>query len=110
MVAVNGAGPEPIPYRRLTPENLADAISFCLTKQALDNAQQIADQMRRESGVKAAVQSFHTHLPKDLGCDVLPDRPAVWKYKEGKRTIKLSKEAAVTLSEKGKVSRKSLKL
>ncbi|KAL0258902.1 hypothetical protein SLS55_006406 [Diplodia seriata] len=110
MVAANGAGPEPIPYRRLNPENLAEAIEFCLTQQALINAQQIADQMKQESGVKAAVQSFYTHLPKDLACDVMPDRPAVWKLKEGKTRIKLSKEAAVILSDKGKLSRKNLKM
>ncbi|GME65229.1 putative sterol glucosyltransferase [Neofusicoccum parvum] len=110
MVASAGAGPDPIPHRQMNPENLHGAIAYCLTGQARYSAEQIAEKMKAESGVKAAVESFHAHLPKDLACDVMPDQPAAWKYKEGKRKIKLSKVAAILLEEQGKVGRKNLKL
>lgn len=66
--------------------------------------------MSAENGVKAAVQSFHRHLPREtLHCDVLPHLPAVWTYKvSSKQTFKLSKLAAEVLVDRLKIDPKKL--
>lgn len=111
MVAAAGAGPKPIPYKSLSSQNLAEAISFCLTPEAATAAEKISAKMRTESGVKAAVKSFHTNLPLEkLQCDFLPAQPAAWTCKVGKKTVKMSKMAAWILSEHTKTDRKNLKL
>jgi len=59
-------------------------------------AHEISLQMAAESGVQAAVQSFHANLPLEMiQCDVLPHLPAAWVHK--KLPIKLSKVAAQVL-------------
>ncbi|KAL6406718.1 hypothetical protein AUP68_09521 [Ilyonectria robusta] len=99
MVAAAGAGPKPIPQKSLTVETLAAAIRFCLTPEAADAAQEIAAKMKTESGVKAAVSSFHANLPtRYLECDILKGYPAAWAFKKGRTRITLSKVAAEILS------------
>ncbi|PVH84848.1 glycosyltransferase family 1 protein [Cadophora sp. DSE1049] len=98
MVAAAGAGPKPIHHSSLQSRNLADAIIFCLTPDAANAARSISEKMKTEDGVKAAAVSFHANLPPHgIECDFLPDQPAVWKYKQGKRSVKMSKLAAATL-------------
>jgi hypothetical protein len=110
VVALAGAGPKPIPYKTLSPQNLADAISFCLTPEAAAAAKIIAEKMRNESGVRAAVKSFHSHLPKEkLQCDLLKDRPAAWICSKGRKRIKVSKLAASVLLDQGKINQQKLK-
>ncbi|KAJ7768348.1 hypothetical protein B0H16DRAFT_1785284 [Mycena metata] len=110
MVAASGAGPKPIHHTVLDERNLADAITFCLTPEAAAAAGAIANQMRAESGVKTAVASFHANLPLErLKCDVLEDRPAVWKVKKGKNKLRLSKEAAEALVQNSEFSASALK-
>lgn len=112
MVAAAGAGPKPIPQKHLTSENLADAITFCLTPKASIAAAKIAKQMRNESGVKAAVKSFHSNLPikEILQCDVIPSQPAVWRYHKTNKEWKLSKIAAQVLANEGRLDVQSLEL
>lgn len=104
MVANAGAGPHPIPQRLLTHENLAAAMKFCLTRDALVAAEALGNKMRSESGVRNAVDQFHANLPVgELQCDILKDRAAAWRYKKGKIPLKLSKLAAEILVESLKV-------
>ncbi|RAH68605.1 putative sterol glucosyltransferase [Aspergillus aculeatinus CBS 121060] len=110
MVARAGAGARPIPYSRLDSKNLADAIRLCLTPEAAAAAQQIATKMRAESGVTAAVQSFHRHLPLErMRCHVMPNHAAVWKCVKSKRKIYLSKPAAQILIEKSMIDAKDIR-
>lgn len=96
MVAAAGAGSPPIPHKLLDSNNLSQAISFCLTPEALAAAHEISSQMATESGVKAAAQSFHANLPLEMiQCDVLPHLPAAWVCK--KLPVKLCKVAAQIL-------------
>ncbi|KAI4838071.1 UDP-Glycosyltransferase/glycogen phosphorylase [Aureobasidium sp. EXF-8845] len=101
MIAAAGAGPMPIAFKSLSPQNLADAIRFCLTPGAIQAAARISEMIASETGVQSAVASFHRNLPHvALSCDVLPDQPAVWTYKGtkgSKKVVKLSKVAAETL-------------
>lgn len=99
MVASAGAGPQPIPYRSLTTENLARAIIQCLKPETQSAARAGTDKMRSENGIRAAVASFHRHLPKDMQCQVLLDQAAAWTYKSNRTKIRLSKRAAATLIE-----------
>ncbi|KAJ2898613.1 hypothetical protein MKZ38_003810 [Zalerion maritima] len=112
MVAAAGAGPEPIPQKTLNTNNLANAIQFCLTREAFDAAQGIAAKMRAESGVQAAVKSFHSHLPvRDMQCDILKGQPASWVHKgKGGVNVKLSKVAVGILVDHLRVDVKHLKL
>lgn len=110
MVATAGAGLDPIPHKSLTAQKLADAISYSLTPQAITVAQSIADQINQESGVRAAVDSFHAHLPRTkMQCDLIPGEVAVWKLKKGKHILKLSNTAALVLKRQGRFQEKHLK-
>ncbi|KAF7377696.1 Glycosyltransferase family 1 protein [Mycena sanguinolenta] len=111
MVAAAGAGPKPVPHKKLGVKALATAIAFCFTPEVVTAARTIAGKMQSESGVKAAVDSFHANLPLDrLECDILPDRPAAWKIQNGQRKARLSKLAAEVLVNNSKIDRKALKI
>jgi 2-keto-4-pentenoate hydratase len=95
MIAGAGVGPEPIPPSRLRVETLAAAIRFCLQDHVREAAGAIAERMQHETGVQAAVESFHRNLDINaMRCDVLPDQAAVWSCKAGKKRVKISKLAA----------------
>jgi hypothetical protein len=112
MVANAGAGPMPVPFKKLTAQTLADGIASCLTPQAKSAAQSIAEQMDSEQGVQAAAQSWLRQLPakQRLRCDLLPSQPAAWVYKKGKKPVKLSKMAAEELVSRKTVNAKHLEL
>ncbi|KAJ5573899.1 uncharacterized protein N7459_008326 [Penicillium hispanicum] len=109
MIALTGAGPQPIPYKDLTADRLASAITFCLAPETASAAREIAGQINQENGVRAAVASFHAHLPRQkMECDLIPGEPAVWKVKKGRHIIKLSKMAALMLKNQGRLQEKHL--
>ena len=111
MVAAAGAGPAPIHSTSINSQNLAEAIQFCLRPDAIRAAKEISTRMQTESGVKAAVRSFHANLPlATLQCDLVPDQPASWVYKEGQTWCKISNLAANILVEASKISPKRLRL
>ncbi|KAJ7254670.1 hypothetical protein B0H12DRAFT_1202254 [Mycena haematopus] len=110
MVAAAGAGPKPVPHKKLDVKTLATSIAFCLTPEAAAAARTIAAKMQSETGIKTAVDSFHANLPLDrLKCDILPDRPATWKIQKGHRKMRLSKLAAEVLVQNKEFDRKALK-
>ncbi|RHZ49379.1 putative UDP-glucose,sterol transferase [Aspergillus thermomutatus] len=95
-----GAGPAPIPYKRLNAEKLADAINKALGPEMQEKAGEIGEKMRQENGVRCAVASFHRHLDLEaLRCSICPQRPAVWWVRHSH--IKLSAFAASVLVEAG---------
>ncbi|KAJ5492819.1 hypothetical protein N7539_001565 [Penicillium diatomitis] len=111
MVAAAGAGPDPIPHKQLTANSLADGIRYCLSKHAAAAASNIAQKMSSESGVHAAVSSFHRHLPVDrMQCDLYPSQPAVWSVSvpKSRKKLKLSKFAAEVLVKDRLIDQKSL--
>ncbi|ORY59250.1 uncharacterized protein BCR38DRAFT_445994 [Pseudomassariella vexata] len=113
MVGSARAGPDPVPYKKLNVEKLAEGIKFCLTDEARDAAQSIARDIELEGdGAKNAVRSFHHHLTlsgeQSMRCSVLSDRVAVWKVKD--TSLKLSALAADILVEKGYLSWRKLRL
>lgn len=110
MVAAAGAGPKPIPHKALTASKLADAINYSLSPHVATQARGIAEKIRKESGVRAAVGSFHAHLPRQkMQCDLMPGHPAVWEFRKGKQIVSLSKAAAGILTHRGRLQAKHLK-
>jgi hypothetical protein len=110
MVAKAGAGPEPIPHAMLDPQNLAEAIQFCLTPEAEAAAKEIALKMKTESGVVTAVNSFHRNLPlQRMRCSVIPGQPAAWAYTQKRQSLTLSKAAMNILIEYKRIDTKQVK-
>lgn len=109
IVSRAGAGPDPILWKRLTVEKLADAIRFTMKESTKEKAAEIGEKMRQEEGVRNAVCSFYHHLDEEtLRCSLCPDRPAVWWVKQSR--TKLSVFAATVLVETGLVKPHNLVL
>ena len=86
MIGAAGAGAEPVPYRELSSDKLAEGIKQCLTDEAREAAKKLARDIEEEGdGSKNAVASFHRSLalrgPKSMRCSILEDRVAVWTLK-----------------------------
>ena len=111
MIANSGAGPDPLPPRYMTVDTLAESIRFLMKKETSLAAEVIAERMDREQGVQAAVNSFHRHLPLEtMQCDLIPDQPAVWTVKSGRKQVKLCKLAAeIAISQRSSLQ-KDLKM
>jgi len=110
MVANSGAGPVPLPPRKMTAAALAEAIQFLMREETSAAARVIARRMQNEQGVQAAVDSFHRQLPREkMQCDLIPDQPAVWTLKAGRKSVKVSKLAAEVLISQWSKMRKELK-
>ncbi|GAB7349365.1 hypothetical protein MBLNU459_g8492t2 [Dothideomycetes sp. NU459] len=109
MVARAGAGPDPIPHKRLTADNLADAIKFCLKSESLERAKEFASKIEAERGCDMSAQSFHQYLEVDrLRCTLAPSRSATWRIKRTR--IRLSAFAACTLANANLLDFHDLKL
>ena len=115
MVAKAGAGAkEPIPYKSLTADRLAEGIKQCLSPEAKINAQKLAESIAREGdGATNAVDSFHRRLPlvgkNSMRCSFIQDRVAVWELKTAS-LLQLSALAAEMLVDKKKLTWKDLRL
>ncbi|KAF8748483.1 Glycosyltransferase family 1 protein [Rhizoctonia solani] len=97
---MRGAGPAPIPHKKLTTPALVGAIKSALSDETKAAAQRVGEMIRAENGVKNGVDSFHKHLPLlDMRCDLDPKRVAVWYSRSHK--LRLSAFAAQVLAEKG---------
>ena len=114
MVAKAGAGAhEPVPYKRLTADKLAEGIKQCLSPEAQEHAEKLAKCIAAEGdGAENAVKSFHRSLPlrgeHSMRCSILEDRVAVWTLK--KTIIRLSALAADLLVSHKRVKRHDLRL
>lgn len=115
MVAKAGAGArDPIPYKKLTVEKLAEGLKQCLLPESRAAAERLAQGIAIEGdGAQNAVNSFHRHLPMkgehSMRCSVLQDHVAVWEVKK-KSALRLSALAAEILMEKKKIKIQELRL
>jgi UDP:flavonoid glycosyltransferase YjiC (YdhE family) len=113
-VAEAGAGAkECVPFKNLTAEKLAKGIRECLTPEARESVQRIAESMAKEGdGAENAVKSFHRSLPlagrQSMRCSILEDRVAVWQIRHS--TLRLSALAAEILHQKNKIKWSEVKL
>ncbi|KAJ4349079.1 hypothetical protein N0V95_004904 [Ascochyta clinopodiicola] len=109
MVARAGAGPDPVPYKDLTAEKLAESINKALEPESLERAQELCNKIKQENGSQSGAQSFHQMLNcDDLRCAVVSNRPAVWRVK--RTQVKLSAKAATVLAQEGEIDFSELKL
>lgn len=109
IVARAGAGSTPIPHKQLTVERLSNAIDVALNDSTKQRAQEIAQKMSKESGVRDAACSFHRQLDlRRLRCAICQTRPAVWHLKHTE--VGLSAFAASVLVEMGRVKAEDLVL
>lgn len=109
MVARAGAGPQPIPIKKLTASNLAAAITNALEPPMLENARILGLKISEERGSDVGVKSFHDRLPlRIMSCSMAPHRVAAWKVR--KSNIQLSAMAATVLRKEGLLDFHRLKL
>ncbi|KAL8683412.1 MAG: hypothetical protein Q9186_000674 [Xanthomendoza sp. 1 TL-2023] len=109
MVAKAGAGPRPIPYKHLTSEKLAAAISDALEPTVLQRAEELGKRISHEQGTSSGAKDFQDKLDIDaLRCSVAPGRAAAWRVK--RTNIRLSPFAATLLAKEGLVEFGNLKL
>ncbi|KUI63156.1 Sterol 3-beta-glucosyltransferase UGT80A2 [Cytospora mali] len=113
MIGRAKAGPEPIPYKSLSAEKLAEGIKYCLTDEAKGKAQAIADEIAREGdGAENACAFFHKSLAlsgeNSMRCSILQDKVAVWNLKG--TSLRLSALAAIILAAKGYITWRRLRL
>lgn len=109
MIAKANAGPEPVPYKSLTAEKLAESIKHCLLPETLEQSKILGEKIREEKGTDVGGQSFHSHLDIDaLRCSVAPSRAAVWRVR--KTRVRLSAIAAAVLVDRGHIQYSDLKL
>jgi len=109
MVSRAGAGPDPIPHKQLTADNLADGINFCLKPESLERAKDLASKIAAERGSDVGAQSFHQYLEVDrLRCTLVPSRAATWRIR--RTQVKLSTFAACTLANAKLLDFQDLKL
>ncbi|KAH8745269.1 hypothetical protein F5883DRAFT_439125, partial [Diaporthe sp. PMI_573] len=95
MVARAGAGPKGIPHKDLNVKNITEALRYCMSPEASEAALAISEKMKGDSGVKAAVRSFHKHLPtQGMRCQLAEDKVAMWTYHRQGKQIILSEFAA----------------
>lgn len=109
MIARAGAGPEPIPYSKLTAENLAGAITEALKPETQARAKELGAKIREERGTDEGGKFFHDHLEvNSLRCSLAPSRVAVWRVRRSQ--VRLSGLAAAVLVAEGKLKYGDLKL
>lgn len=113
MVASSGAGPEPVPYKHLDADKLADGIRHCLTEDAKKAAAEIVASIERDGdGAQNAVRVIHSCFdlqgPNSMRCSILRDRVAAWRLKDTK--MRLSPLAAEVLVGSGLLCWSKLRL
>jgi hypothetical protein len=109
MVARAGAGPDPVPYKDLTAEKLAESINKALEPESLERAKELCEKIKQENGSQTGAQAFHQMLNyEDLRCAVTPSKPAVWRVK--RTSVRLSAQTATVLAQEGELNFSELKL
>lgn len=111
VVANAGAGPQPLPYKRLTANDLADAIIIALDSTVVTNASLLATRLNAEQGDKTAAHSFHHALPLDvMACSMDDQRAAVWQFRRRGSGVRLSSLAVTVLRKEGLLDFNELEL
>lgn len=109
MIAKAGAGPPPIPYKKLTAESLAEAITTALKPETQARAKELGEKIRQERGSDLGAKNFHDFLDYDkLRCSIAPSRAAAWQIK--RTQVRLSTLAAAVLVKEGMLQYSDLNL
>lgn len=109
MVSRAGAGPQAVPAKEMTSDQLAENIKKALEPEMAEKAQELGGKMKEETGPKTAAEQFQsTDQLKSVGCFLLPDRIAVWRIRN--TNVQLSTLAAAILVSKSEIKPDALKL
>jgi UDP:flavonoid glycosyltransferase YjiC (YdhE family) len=109
MIARAGAGSKPIPFKQLTADRLAAALTEALKPETLEKAKELGARISEENGAEVGGKSFHDHLDvPNLRCSLAPSRVAVWRVKRTR--TRLSALAATVLAKEGLLDFADLKL
>ena len=109
MIARAGAGPVPVPYKKLTAEILAKSILEALEPSVKEQAAKLASSIAQERGTEEGAKSFHRELHVDnLRCSLAPNRVAVWRVR--RTQVRLSALAVTVLMNEGQLKLERLKL
>ncbi|KAI5844370.1 hypothetical protein DFP73DRAFT_513109 [Morchella snyderi] len=107
MVARAGAGPEPVPFKKMTAEILAESIRTALSEEVGVRARELGERIRHEAGAEVGAKTFLAGLAGSGGnggvyrCAMDQSRPAVWRLR--KNDAPLSAFAAALLVSNGMV-------
>lgn len=100
MIHRANAGPEPVPFKNLTVETLADAITQALQPDIQASVLKMSETIASEHGSEEAVASFSKSLDYDrMRCLICPEKVAVWRVKN--TNLRLSSLAATVLADYG---------
>lgn len=109
MVYRAGAGPEPVPFKKMTEDTLYNSITSALAPEIQVNVKKMSEKIANEKGAEGAAKAFQSHLDIDsMRCLLCPDRIATWRIK--KTSIQLSSLGAAVLGEYGHTDLSRLKL
>jgi UDP:flavonoid glycosyltransferase YjiC (YdhE family) len=104
-----GAGPQAVPYKKLTADNLADNIKYALKPETQAKAQELSEKMKGEDGVAVAAEQFHNlQSAQNFACFLCPDRTAVWRVR--RTNVQLSAIAVAVLCKYGRLKPRNIKL
>ncbi len=83
MISKSGAGPAPIPGKRLNADDLIEAFKIAHEAGTRAAANRLSIAFQHENGCEAAVRSFHGHLPLNkMRSDLEPSFGACFRVKE----------------------------
>ena len=113
MVHKAGAGAEPVPYKKLTADKLAESIKFLLRRETQEAAKTMAEKIEEEGdGAQNAIKYFHETLPltgnHSIRCSIFKEEVAVWWLKN--THVRLSVLAAEMLIRQNKIQWRDLRL
>ncbi|PFH62255.1 hypothetical protein XA68_14386 [Ophiocordyceps unilateralis] len=114
VVSRLGAGPQPISYRQLDSDRLAEGIMYCLKSEAKEAATNIGALIEQDGdGAQNAVKSLQHHMSlygrPSTRCCIFPDEIAVWQVKKSDH-VRLSPLGAEILVLNGYLTYQELRL
>ncbi|GKT43551.1 sterol 3-beta-glucosyltransferase UGT80B1 [Colletotrichum spaethianum] len=100
MIARAGAGPAPVPFKKMTADTLASSITFALKPDVQVAVQQMAQRIAEEDGAGDTAKDIQERLTLDaMRCDICPEKLANWRHR--KTGAHLSNFAVGCLVDKG---------
>lgn len=109
MIYRANAGPEPVPYKNLTAENLAESIKKALQPGIKASVHEMSEKIAGEHGAEDAAASFNDAVGYDsMRCMLCPEKVAVWRVK--RTNLRLSSLAATVLSDNGIITLRDVTL
>jgi UDP:flavonoid glycosyltransferase YjiC (YdhE family) len=98
MVWRAGAGPQPVPFKQMTADTLAQSIRTAQRPDVKNAVNQMRAKIAAEDGALQTVLNFHDKLDIDrMRCQVCPDQLAIWDVKLRRKTYQLSNRAVAVL-------------